>query len=295
MSKTTIHIDRDDSVFYFLKASKYDIISGNSNISINSRKVDNDIYIKMNKNSWHNGVGNVIDMTPDHDLDMLKHLKNYDMNPPEYIFCNNVKDYYRLMNKKINYMIKPFYCARTIGQLLVNTENIISVINDASLIKDANKFNKKYNVDISTCKNIGEESKCKNAISETDFYLSEELHFTEEYRVLYMRGVDPSDYIICKRYGYKANSEDERKSILLDSTTDHIIRESGIIEKIADFGDNHRSPMLSFDVAFYKGNPYIFEYSVEFATEFTGERSVIEHHVNTAIDTEIKLIKNGDS
>ena len=230
----------------------------------------------------------IINMRRDHDIEMLNNIKQYNMKTPEFIFCNNRNDYYREMKSNINYMLKPFRTARSVGQVLVTKESIIQMMIDAqNMLFDT--FNKKYDIDESTCRNDGERATTLNSIKSCDFYLSEELKFDIEFRVLYMRDVPIDEWIVCKRTGYKANTEEPRHSELVTNSKD-FNHDHHILDKIYDLGQNHPSPMLSFDIAFYKGNPYIFEYSSEFGTEKTGKKSEIERQVNIALGGEIQRL-----
>lgn len=269
----------------------YNVCRGIDGVGFDSRHEDEKIYIQNYNNSWFESKPYVIKAIREHDLVMLRRLSNSNVLVPHYIHHRNVGNYMGSMLHNVEYLLKTFESARSVGQMFVNKYNIISII-DYAKGHSWEEFNNKYDVDISTCNDDVEKAKLHSDILEGDFFLMKVEVFNEEYRILYFRDTPSENFIIERRKGYQVNSKEKRKHKCVDLNKTHLTKH--ILEWIKDFGDEHDSPFLSFDVYVKKsGEIGIFEYSTQFGIEYD-EKTMNKLYLqfNNAIDKEIREMKN---
>lgn len=284
-----IILDVDVNQWMLINRKKYNVFKEKKDLIIGSNyKDDDNIYINMERNSLLSHMNNVINMVREHDIDMLKKLKLFNINVPEYIYCGNFNDYLSLMKDNKNYMLKSFDSARSLGQMVVTRETIFEAYTDMCGLK-WEEFNEKYKIDTRTAYNDIERSFCHSALANGKFYLSEEQKFDKEYRFLYFDGIKAEDMIIEERYGYKVNSDEERSHKVIDINDDKFLCEIG--QKLIEFGICHTSPMLSFDVWVTGDEWGLFEYSTQFGCLYTGYNKKLFLQFNKALELNIKNLK----
>jgi len=279
-----LYIDENYSSLYFLDKDKYNITYGKENFVIDSTKEDDNIYVKTYRSSWCSSKKNVIDMTREHDLDMLKNIKDFGINVPNYLYCNNTQQYYRHMKDSQAYILKSFGSARTIGQMFVTKENIQEILSDSCDL-DCEEFNKKYDIDLSTCKSKSSKEKLHESIRNGNFYLSEKQLFNSEYRIIYCENTEYCDFIIEQRFGYQIHSEEKRKHKVINGSC--LYNNFDFLKTLQKFGDSHFSPVLSFDVWITEKEWGVFEYSTEFGTIYTDHNKKLENQINRVFDQRI--------
>lgn len=144
---------------------------------------------------------------------MLKSIEDVSIPVPKYFFPK-IKTYARVLSKldyNIKYMLKPILQARSLGQVIIDYDIYKEMADYMSHDgADWSEFNRKFNIDVSTARDEQERRKAFDHISMHAYYVSELVDFKEEYRVIYVKGVDPCDYIIEKRTGYQVNSKEPR-------------------------------------------------------------------------------------
>lgn len=278
-------VDNEYSIFNFLNKDKYNVISKKNNFYIDFEKSIGDVFVKTNRNSWFSCCDNLIDMTIEHDLDMLKNIYAANINIPRFIYSWDKLKYFKYLEYDKKYLLKSFNSARTIGQMFVTKENIFEIINDSNIMSHK-EFNDKYKIDLSTCETNEEEKLLKDNIKDSQFYISDIQKFNGEYRILYFENLDFYDFIIEEREGYQINSKEKRSHRVIEMNSNSIINRMNILETLKEFGDSHYSPCLSFDVWIDEDNFKwgLFEYSTEFGTIYTNNNRILEKQINDVFD-----------
>jgi len=280
-----LHIDEDWDQFNIL-GTGYEVIQSKENFVVDSDKIDGAIYIKTNRASWFSCKPNVIDMTREHDLDMLESVVRAGIATPHYMYVNNAWKLFRNMQYGKEYMLKSFDSARSVGQVKCTKESIHEILDDA-LHMTPSDFNDKHNIDVRTARDDSERYYLHTQIKSHNVYVSEVVDFSHEYRVLYFEGTQSNDFIVKERFGYQVGSDIARKNHVVDSSA----IDAEILFKIKEFGDNHPSPMLSFDVYILPDGGWgVFEYSTQFALDNTGYYEQVQGQMDRALKHAINRV-----
>ena len=220
----------------------------------------------------------IVNMERLNDLEMLRKLVDFGMKVPNFIYSHSSNGYFPLMNDSKSYLIKGFGMARSLGQMRVKKENINDVMYDAFIL-DKNEFGKLHNLDNLMARETKEENLVYDCIKNHEFYLSEEVKFYAEYRVLYFIDIPSIDFIIEERKGYQINSKAPREHKVIHLDKSRITIE--ILDQIKRFGDSMDYPMLSFDIYINADETWgVFEFSQEFGTQYKDIYSILEYQIN---------------
>lgn len=246
----SLNFDTHHPVISLLCPKTFDVrVDGNFSVSSDclSNNDNNFIYVQTKRSSAASVLPTTIDMARERDLEMLMMIKKQNLNVPDFVYCNDRFEYARYMTPGIDYLIKPFGQARSLGQMLVNKENFLTVLYDAGVKLSKEEFNKKYNIDTRTSRDSVEEYKCFDSLKRNCFYISKVIKYDHEFRVLYTRTTEAKDFIVEERSGYSVLEKDkERKSWVISNYNYKWL--VPILEELKKLGDSHPSPILSFDV-----------------------------------------------
>lgn len=206
-----------------------------------------------------------INMYRKHEFEYLNDLQQAGITVPPYYYSYGSEIISTVDNFMDLYMVKTFMQSRSMGKDIV-TVDILEKMIECVEQRDSNykEFNDIFAIDVGKTKTDNEDATLYNAIKHRVFYLSKIVEFHKEYRILYMKGIDPSEYIVEYREGYKPRDPIER----LHKPIDDFDRED-ILNKIKEFGDSSGSPALSFDVYIQDGGEWgCFEYSTQFGVDY---------------------------
>ena len=154
-----------------------------------------------------------------------------------------------------------------------------------------------HGIDTGKCILDNEDGLLARAIDSDGYYLQELADVSSEFRVLYMKGVDPDDYIVEYRTGYAPNSTAARKHTVL--------RHGGLLEYVSSdtagtmrnavrrLGDYVNTPALSVDVFVdTDGALGIFEHSTQFGIDYSrGTLADLSSQYTSAMGAAIKLAR----
>lgn len=224
----------------------------------------------------------IIDTVRPHDLEMLYNISNLNINTPKWIHSSNCMDYVRELSNNKNYMLKVFNQARSMGKLRLTYEEITKLIyinrdyplDGSNTIKEETvlRFNSDYNVDVGKTNHYHEERVTLVGISENSYYLQELVDIKEEYRVVYIKGMDTKDLVIEHRHGYSPNSSEERTHKVVDNSE----LSHGILGRLILFAEQLGKFTLSFDVYIDNDDNWgLLEYSTQYGVEYPID--TIEH------------------
>jgi len=249
---------------------------------------ENTLFIQTREDSRKfSFLKNSINCIREHDLIMLDYAKHYFIIP-SYIFCNDVFGYLGCMKPNTNYMLKSFYTARSTGKMYVTDTNMYEAIQDSYSLSYAD-FNAKWNIDTSTCISEKEIAQCHSVLStgSNDFYLSEVVDYTAEYRIIYTAGTDYRNYTVCRSHGTKPGSKEKRMyEDIPPNRLDYKLFE-GILSIVKDLGDGQECPVLSLDIWYDNTtNRFgLFEYSQEFGFIYGADHYLrLKEQINNTFD-----------
>lgn len=263
-NKITLYTDTLLDVLTLLDPQIFNIVKTNS-LVFSENKLP--IIVAADVTNWYINMLPVISLTGVLETAQQLNLQNAGIMTPAYIIGFNSSLMLQQMNLEKDYLIKSYASARSLGKIKVDYatyNDMCYYIADESVTgKD---FNAKFNVDVGKCYTEDEHFKLYTALKNVTFYLSEFVNVVEEYRVIFVRGVDTSEYVIEQRYGYCPNSLEERKHAVVDVTPCELIP---ILTQIKDFGYSTEAPFLSFDVYKDANGAYgVFEYNPIFGTQY---------------------------
>jgi len=281
---------------------------------------DDDIYLLTGINSNYvvnSGISNmrinnimsykkVIPMLRVKDTDKIMMSKYHDIiDTPTTYFSNNFKTTVNMLENDKEYIVKVTEQARSIGKHVfkdkyeimhylnvINGETEICDIDDISSNKFYDVVNEYFNINVGRIYTDDEKYLLHKQVIQNRVVVQEVVEFSHEFRILYFKGTESSEFVVENRIGYSPSSEEERKHEVVD-LSDIIPEQTAklIKEKCKLFGDSLSYVMLSLDIYYNEKDDTfgMFEYSQQFGVDY--EKDIIEKiskQMSNAVYNEIK-------
>jgi len=272
----------DLNQFRLLDGNVFDILEYHNDICIDSGVKDDCLYLTylvsgLDSPTRSQNVGfNVVDITREHNISMLKQITRFGINTPRwYLSSVGIDAYYNRLDWDKQYMYKAFNQARSVGKKIVDIETLKNMYYDTDL--ETVEFNAKYNIDTTTTRSGAEEDIFKNSLRTNNYYLSEVIDVKHEYRVLWVETMtDVTDLVVKERHGCAPNSDVERTSELIAPGNINpgvpVKTNLAILKKLMRFASSLGKLTISMDLYVDKdGNYGLFEYSTEYGIEYDKE------------------------
>lgn len=291
--KETIFVEEFFDQFRLIDLNLVDV-SRITDLAFRSNDPDKSFYVATKPDSEVMFKPNVINMQREMDIPMLTSMMRYGLNIPPFVHATTLSGMFPYLESDKKYLIKSMGAARSLGQMITSKDEIFTIIEFlASKECDAESFNARFNIDTSTSRDEHEDNFLFNRINRGNVYISELIEFESEYRVLYFQG-DDEEPIIESRKGYSAGSKEKRLHEVVPLDESRLT--GSVFQKLKEFGDQHPSPMLSFDVyATVDGRWGLFEYCPQFGVIYPGYYDIIGKKMTSAVLNAIENTRKADN